>query len=209
MGATKELALINLLVSNDVDVLFVTEAELEPEAAACFAVRDYVTFLPPITLEGQKVRVLALVKSVAAIMFDAKLRVDLCTTLAIWLEFSLPKRSLFGGVYRPWSGLAVERLQLEALLDRSAAATAEASVVVLTGDLNLDVSRVDDKGYHRHSLLTKLLSDLTEAGLEYIPTGPTWVSHGTFQGFHRTSTIDHTYVFGASVTVTVLPDSTS
>lgn len=50
---------------------------------------------------------------------------------------------------------------------------------------------------------------LKEAGLTYAPTGHTWVSHGTFHGARRTSTLDHVYAYGVKVVVEVLPDSTS
>lgn len=100
-GQTKELALTNLLITNSVDVAFITETELDPDAAISFALPNYTTFLPPMTPPGQKVRVLALVKSNIATSFCCKLREDLCTTLVVWLELSLPRKAVLGGVYRP------------------------------------------------------------------------------------------------------------
>lgn len=121
---------------------FITETELNCDIASNFALPDYITFLPPINSPGQKVRVLALVKSKVATIFDCKLRADLCTPLVVWLELSLPRRALLGGVYRPWSGLLEENHQLQTLIEKYAVATADAGVVLLMGDLNLDISRV-------------------------------------------------------------------
>lgn len=209
MGVTKELALNNILRESGVDVAFITETELEPEAATCFAIKDYITFLPPTTPEQRKVRIIALVKSSVATKFNVKLRTDLSSVISVWLELFLPKKAILGGVYRPWSGLALERLELQTLIDQSINATANAGIVVLTGDFNLDMCRADDEEYHRHSLLRAWSTGLSNAGLVYNPTGSTWVSHGTFQGTHRTSTLDHTYTWGVSATVEVLPDSST
>jgi len=66
----KELALSNLLESNEVDVAIITETELTADQDAVFILQGYMTFVPPPL--HQKVTVLALVKSTLAVQRSAK-----------------------------------------------------------------------------------------------------------------------------------------
>ncbi|QQP53127.1 Hypothetical protein FKW44_005488, partial [Caligus rogercresseyi] len=53
-GNTKELALINLLAFNNVDVAAITETEFNEEQSASFAIENYTTFLPLADGDGKR-----------------------------------------------------------------------------------------------------------------------------------------------------------
>jgi hypothetical protein len=108
----------------------------------------------------------------------------------------------------------MERDQLGRLIGQLERVADSRTPAVLTGDLNLNTQRRDDRSYPHH----QLLSDLTEAtdryGFEYIKTAPTWRSHGAFTDKlgdtgQRESTIDHVYVAGVAASVKVLEDSST
>ena len=94
-GVTKGLALQNLLSLNNIDVAIVTETEL-PSTASPYAVKGYTSFFPTV-LQGDKIRVLALVKSDLATTSGAKIRKDLMSErgLSVWLELGT---LLVGGI---------------------------------------------------------------------------------------------------------------
>lgn len=206
------LSLSHILSSNHVDISFITETDLPTEDAMTFAIDDYTTFTP-IVSPTSKTRLIALVKKELAVHTHAKLREDLMTVpgLSIWLELCLAKnkRILLAGVYRPWSGLKQERLELEGLIGQIEAGSLDCKKVIILGDFNLDSLRVNDPSYGRAAMLDRLHEAVALAGLESHPTGPTWRSHGLFNGTHRTSCIDHAYTAGVEAKVEVLSDATT
>ena len=209
---SRELALSNLLVNNNVDIAIVTETELLPEATA-FAVEGYTTFLP-LVRSGAKVRLIALVKN--SLSSSVSVCMDLMSNIVptIWLELSRPgNKSVIGGVYRQWSdcghsGMVMEREQLDIILTQVKAASEQYKSVTVMGDFNLDTFRPDDESYTRRALLHALIDGMALAGLEYWPTKYTYRSHGRYNGEHRLSCLDHVYDTGTTVAeVSVLSDS--
>jgi hypothetical protein len=85
---------------------------------------------------------------------------------------------------------------------------------VLTGDLNLDVTRRHDSGYRCKAMLVDLQDAAAAAGFEYHIMSHTFRSYGIHSDgggphAHRYSTIDHTYTAGVVASVKVLADSSS
>ena len=82
--------------------------------------------------------------------------------------------------------------------------------VHLCGDMNIDPTRTEEADYYKKTLLNKWCSVTEELGLAWTETGPTFRSHGRFDGEHRVSTIDLVYSRSVMETmVSVLPDSGS
>jgi endonuclease/exonuclease/phosphatase (EEP) superfamily protein YafD len=85
---------------------------------------------------------------------------------------------------------------------------------VLTGDLNLDVTRRHDSGYRCKAMLADLQDAAAAAGFEYHVTTHTFRSYGMHSDggapyAHSYSTIDHTYTAGVVASVEVFADSSS
>jgi hypothetical protein len=92
--------------------------------------------------------------------------------------------------------------------------TALRKAIVLTGDLNLDVTRRHDSGYRCKAMLADLKDAAAAAGFEYHATTHTFRSYGMHSDggalyAHCYSTIDHTYMAGVVASVEVLADSSS
>jgi hypothetical protein len=219
----KELSLSHLLNVNKVDVAIITEAELPATMAPSFSIDGYTPFLPVVG-PNEKTRVLALIKSDLAVRAGARLRMDLMTSSVqtLWLELDQPNgnRLVIGGVYRQWtssslatsshqSGLAMERERLDIILNQVKLASQSAKAIIALGDFNLDAHRSSDASYSRRSMLRCLVEGMEAAGLDYVPTPPTWRSYGRFAGGHHVSCLDHVYCMGVDADVEVLEDATS
>jgi endonuclease/exonuclease/phosphatase (EEP) superfamily protein YafD len=223
-----ELTLVNLLEATGADVATITETEL-PHMSATFSISGYTTFYP---LAEGKVRAIILVRTTLATATNARLATDLMdrSVQSIWVRLDAHVAHgggraanlgalLVGGLYRQWrdgqeSGLKMERDQLHILVGQLERATEDNKSVILMGDMNLNSARLGDPSYGRRGLLTEFVDATMAAGLEYLPTPPTWRSYGCHAladgtTGYRHSTLDHVYVAGVDATVKVLGDSAS
>jgi endonuclease/exonuclease/phosphatase (EEP) superfamily protein YafD len=105
-------------------------------------------------------------------------------------------------------------LDLEILKEQFLRASASRKAIVLTGDLNLGVTRRHDSGYRCKSMLANLQDAAAAAVFEYHATSHTFRSYrmhsdGGAPYAHRYTTIDHTYTAGVVASVEVLADSSS
>jgi hypothetical protein len=130
LSSGRELALLHLLTSLDVDIATVTECEI-PETVKEFAVADYTTFFPKVPEGKLKMRVISLVKNNLVAKANVHLCPDLmdCQTQSIWLRFgptsSKSSSSTLGaftlcGVYRTWSNHNVRVYNVQEATDPSA-----------------------------------------------------------------------------------------
>ena len=81
-------------------------------------------------------------------------------------------------------------------------------IVHIAGDINLDPSRAGDEEYYKKALLKRWNNLMTELGMIWAETGPTYKSYGSRHGQHKLSTIDLIYSRGRDMTATVLSDGT-
>ena len=194
-GASKETELLHLLTSHQVGIAVLTETDLKEEQAAVFKLKGYDTYPAPATA-GEKVRILILVQEGLNKTYNVTVS-DLSDEGALWLVLSATCNRrvslVVGGVYRSWQGLTAEQVYLEDLLYKTEQVLAQHKRVLLMGDFNLDVERLQDKSYCRQHLARHLSMTLADLGLTYHKTPPTYRSHGTFNGTCRLSTIDHVY----------------
>jgi hypothetical protein len=192
LAGGRELALINILTSSGADVATITECEI-PEGSREFSVAGYTTFLPTPSLQGGKTRVLILVKNDLAIRANVKVIANIMdpAVQSVWLHFShhhIGSSSatlgtfILGGIYREWTPLLSReesRLGLGSLLQQISKA-ADGSRVVIHGDFNVDLDRVDEGTYYMATLAKSLAECTATAGLETHATPPTFRSYGNF-----------------------------
>ena len=82
--------------------------------------------------------------------------------------------------------------------------------LIVAGDFNLDVNRRDDKHYDRAKQLSLWTETADSLGLQWCETGPTYKSHGVFQGQHRISTLDYVFAWvRGGGTAVLVPDALS
>jgi exonuclease III len=191
--SSRELALLNLLTANNVDVGIVTEAEIPASGHKDFNVEGYHSYLPNASdlLKSAKYRVMALVRSALATSTKIRLNLMHAAVQSVWIQLNLqgtPRRQgtrgplgtwvLIGGLYREWSDLAREKTALSKVREQLQAASAEVDNVVLAGDVNLDTARGCDVRYRRRCLMLAHDSAVAAANMRYLETGITYRSHG-------------------------------
>ena len=187
---TRQLVLQHLLNPASPDVMAVTEAELPMAEAISVHLPGYSTVLPK---HGDKVRLFLLVKH--GIEFSSLPTKE--DVPAIWILLR-DFRLVVGGIYRQFSsceqrGISFESDQMSALENQIRKFDPKYKTCIL-GDLNLDMSRINDTTYSRRDLLRRWTEILHSTGVCWKPTGPTWQSYGTFSGAHRSSILDHVYI---------------
>jgi hypothetical protein len=137
-------------------------------------------------------RVLILVKNDLAVRANVKVVADIMdpSVQLVWLHFSHHRIGsatlgafILGGIYREWTPLLCReesRLRLGSLLHQISKATEDGLRVVIHGDFNIDLDRVDDRTYYMATLAKSLAECTASAGLETHATPPTFRSFGNF-----------------------------
>ncbi len=185
-STTKELELVNLIKDNTPDIAIITECDLDP--ADTLSIPGYMAFPAEVSPVGT-IRLIVLV----ALYIASVTSIIETTYMDIWL--SVPGL-LVCGVYRQWA-VASEGAELEAFHTRCANNVSRSAKVFIGGDFNLDSSRLQDPSYCRHHLLKKHFAVMESLGLLFAgPYQPTYYSYGKYNGFTRTSVLDHGYVAG-------------
>jgi hypothetical protein len=212
-----ESALLVLLETTGADIIIVSEAELPRHYIdAGFNINGYVTFFPLMGLDmNTKARVIALTKT--ELSPHIKLRTDLMSASmqSLWIEAALPSgKVLFGGFYRTWSRLNNRSASddLAVIISQFGRAASEAKRVVILGDFNLDLFRLQDSGYQHRALLQSLVEAASNLCLELHTTDYTYRSNGEYvlpdgSRGQRHSRIDHVYSAGVDARVAALPNS--
>jgi hypothetical protein len=189
----RELALLNLLVDKDVDVMIIREAEMPADSHSDFNVEGYTSYLPHPSslLKTSKYRAVTMVRS--ALAMSTKLRSNLMHALvqSVWIQLDIQgtpepqgtggppgTRFLIGGLYREWSDLILETTALSKVREQLQAAFAETDNVFLAGDVNLRTARRLDMSYRRRCLMLAHDTVVAEANMRYLKTGITY----RFQG---------------------------
>jgi hypothetical protein len=163
-----------------------------PEGSGEFSVAGYTTFSPTPSLKGGKTRVPILVKNDLAVRANVKIIADTMdpAVQSVWLHFSHHRINsatlgafIQEGIYREWTPLLSReesRLRLGSLLRQISKATEHGSRIVIHGDFNVDLDRVDGRTYYIAKLAKSLAKCTDTAGLETHTTSPTFWSYGKF-----------------------------
>jgi hypothetical protein len=189
LSSSRELALLNLLTGNDVDIDIVRETEIPSSGHRDFNVEEYHSYLPPAPselLKRAKYRVVVLVRS--ALATATKVQSDLmhAAVQLVWIQLNLqgtPRPGTPGppgtcvlvcGLYREWSDLAPETVALSKVREQLQAAAAEVDNVFLTGNINLDTARRCNVRYGRRCLMLAHDSSVANFNMRYLETGITY-----------------------------------
>ena len=101
----REHEIVNLIESEEVDVLFLTETDTGKVNASNFKLQGYETFTQSCENEDDTVRAIAIVKENCGAKIQ--LRPDLMSNMfpSIWLEVEdrYKSKSMIAGFYRQWS----------------------------------------------------------------------------------------------------------
>ncbi len=184
----------HVIRTSNAEVIVVTEAELGQDDV--LVIPGFNMFRSSPAMNG-KSRLIALVKDSIPASVVRKSPMD------IWLTLNSSTTPLtIAGVYRQWR--ENEQMALENFYSNCAAALKSSSILVL-GDFNLDVMRVNDCSYSRATMAANFIERMESMGYFFSgPSSPTYCSYGTYKGSKRTSTIDLVFAHGLAPSVTVL-----
>ncbi len=179
---------------SNADVIIVTEAELSQDDV--IVIPGFNIFRSSLALNG-KSRLIALVKDSIQALAIRK------SPMEIWLTLNFSTTPLtIVGVYRQWQGN--EKMALENFYSNCAAALKSSKILIL-GDFNLDVMRLNDCSYSRATMAADFIETMESMGYFLCgPSSPTYYSYGTYNGDKRTSTIDLVFAHGLAPSVSVL-----
>jgi hypothetical protein len=230
LSSGRELAHLNLLNDNDVDVGIITETEIPSSSQGDYNVEGYHSYIPLAPselLKTTKYRVVVLVQLTLATA--TKVRSDLmhASVQAVWIPIDLrrtPRPGTRGppgtcvlvcGLYREWSDLARETAVLSKVREQLEAEASDLDNVVFAGNINLDTARRCNVRYGCRCLMLAHNSAVANSNMRYLETGVTYRSHGQHlradgevRGYK--SVLDHICMTkDLEATVSVISDATT
>ena len=197
----RENEIVDLLRSEDIDVLILTETDTKSFNTNAYKIQGYSTHIQLCENDEDLVRIIALTKENCGVDFN--LRQDLMSRAfpSVWIEVidKYRSKSIIGGFYRQWSlegklSIPEQVGQMEEFVTQiNQAATPNASLIVM-GDANLCASKWLSENYERKSVARPLLDCLEQNGLDIQDIGMTYqADHATQAGILPCSALDHVY----------------
>ena len=98
----RELEISNLLQSDDLDILFLTETDIKKQNVIDYKIKGYTTHIQSVAQDGDLVRVIALTKDNIGARFELKQELMQESYPSIWIEVQdiHGSKTLIGGFYR-------------------------------------------------------------------------------------------------------------
>ena len=190
-----------LLQEEDLDLLFLTEADTKLINVANYKINGYRTIAPMAKDENDTIRVIAVAREEAGV--EWKIREDLMSDgfPSIWLEVQDREKSgtIIGGFYRQWSNngersTEIQLEEIELFCNQINRAAMKNSKVIATGDANLCAERWRQDGYNKKGIASPLLQCLERNGLDIHNIGYTYQSDKVLpNGQVSQSALDHVY----------------
>ena len=216
----RENEIRNLLITEEIDVIFLTETDAPHSNAKDYMISGYSTHTQICESDGQMVRILALTKDSCGVEFKLQTNLMNCTFPSIWLEVQdkYKEKSIIGGYYRQWSAggkltVPEQVKQMEDFCCQINLASALYSKVIITGDANLCENKWMEDDFERKSVAKPLLECLVENGIQIQKVGLTYqADHVLANGTVPQSALDHVYsseVIKDGIKVRTLPTSST
>jgi hypothetical protein len=160
LSSRRELALLNILNDNDVDVGIITETEIPTSSHGDFNVPHVSPRDPLGAVEDGQIS-----RNGRGAVRNGCTFYDLMqpTVQMIWVQVDLGNSFLVGGLYREWSDLPWEYMDHTKIKDQLQAAASEVDNIVFAGDLNHDTARRCDMRYGRRCLMLAQNNAIAEA----------------------------------------------
>ena len=197
----REIELIDLLKSENVDVIFLTETDtksLSKEEDYC--IQGYKTILPITDPKSGLVRIIGLVKEEH--IPHIKIRLDLMSKEfpSIWFEYRADqnkKSTLLAGFYRVWTqdGEKVNQLErMKVFNDQIDSAFENNNNMIIFGDANLCANKWLSPDFGNKKVAKSLQRTLERCGLTIANVGATYQSDSIKpNGEVCVSALDHVY----------------
>ena len=198
----REIEIKEFLISNDLDVLFLTETDINIEAESDYKLQGYKTLFKKRKQNSDKVRLIALIKEEK--QSQIKIKEELMSDVfpSIWLEIKSAHKVpvLVAGIYRQWShngaklGINQQTDQIKVLINQMQLGNESYEKIIMMGDVNLDSNKWEDDGFPLKSVSNPLLVALEECDLVITNLGNTYqADHMLSNGTIPESALDHVY----------------
>ena len=221
---TREAELRNLLILENIDVIFLTETDtrnLSNEDS--YVIQGYKTILPLFKPEDNLVRIVCLIKE--SLMPHIKIRHDLMSEEfpSIWIEYQTDqnkKPTLIAGFYRVWThnGVKTTECQLTKIklfnnqIEKAFEQKNRMNMLIL-GDANLCAKKRFLPKFVNKNVAKALQFTLSRCGMKIANVGPTFLSdHIKIDGEPFGSALDHIYyssAFENKIVTTTIKNSSS
>ena len=202
----RENEIVQLLMEEKLDVLFLTETDTTRINVCSYKIKGYSTLVQSSEgdLDTDIIRIVALTKDDCGVKIEIRNDLMAASFPSIWLEIQDQRlaKSMIGGVYRQWSnnGIRSTALQVEEIemyCEQINRASSTNCRMLITGDVNLDSEKWLSDNYDKKSIAGPLLSCLEQNGMEICTLGKTYQSDQvSADGKVTSSALDHVYVSG-------------
>ena len=163
---TRETEIINLLETESIDILFLTETDTKNlKKEDDYKIKGYSTIFHKRKDENSNLRLLCLIKTDS--MKNIIVRNDLMTDTfpSIWLEFkqNLGENLLISGFYREWARDSdksmegqISRMKIFTKQIEQASEKNKRKNIIILGDANLDINKWNDPTFLFKSVSTNI-----------------------------------------------------
>ena len=202
----RENEIVQLLMEEQLDVLFLTETDTKRINVCNYKIRGYSTLMQSGVddLDTDIIRIVALKKDDCGVKIEIRNDLMSASFPSIWLEIQDQRlsKSMIGGLYRQWSNngnrsRALQVEEIETYCEQISQAASTNCRMIITGDVNLDSEKWLSDDYDKKSIAGPLLSCLEQNGMEICVIGKTYQSDQISENGRVTSSaLDHVYVSG-------------
>ena len=193
---------MEILTSQNIDVLFLTETDTKRSDAEKFVIKGFNTVVQRVSEEEDIVRVIALIRENTGL--EIKTRSDLMSDSfpSVWLEIKEENKSstLLGGFYRQWTnnGIRSSKVQVDEIqvfCNQIDSACTPRSKAIIMGDANLCSQKWQNKDFDKKNISQPLIQCLEKNGLKIQDVGTTYQSDNVqSNGKIAHTALDHVYV---------------
>jgi exonuclease III len=198
----RENEIVEILTSQNIDVLFLTETDTKRSDAEKFVIKGFNTVMQRVSEEEDIVRVIALIRENTGL--EIKTRSDLMSDSfpSVWLEIKEENKSstLLGGFYRQWTnnGIRSSKVQVDEIqvfCNQIDSACTPRSKAIIMGDANLCSQKWQNKDFDKKNISQPLIQCLEKNGLKIQDVGTTYQSDNVqSNGKIAHTALDHVYV---------------
>ena len=198
---TRENELTHLLLTEEIDVIFLTETDAKKQNAKDYHISGYTTYVQLCGETDQSVRIMALTKDNCGVNFSIRTELMAETFPSIWLEIHDKHKSktLLGGFYRQWTNDGIRSVpnqveEMEEFCRQINEACTPNCKMITTGDANLCAQKWKLADFDKKSIANPLLECLEQNGLQINNVGLTYqADHASASGDVAHSALDHVY----------------
>ena len=168
----RELEIIELIESEKIDLLFLTETDIVLESESEYKIKGFNTFFPARENNTDQIRIIALLRTSLEENIKIKNEIMCEEFPSIWFEQSEANKAntYFAGFYRQWSykGVKSESLQIRQIkifANQIDIVSRITNKIIIIGDANLDSTTWNNENFLNKKIAVPLKNSLEQNGM--------------------------------------------